>query len=83
MSEAAAAPAAPKTLKELGLESFEIITVHRSELKNAPYNPRTLSEAQKRKLRAGIKRHGVVAPITWNKRTGEYHRRPPAHQSAR
>lgn len=28
------------------------------------------SEAAKRKLRVGLKKHGLVAPLTWNKRTG-------------
>ncbi len=60
----------PKQLKELGLESWEPIKVHRSQLLNAPYNPRTITEAGKRKLKADLKRHGHVAGITWNKRTG-------------
>jgi len=42
----------------------------RSELKKAPYNPRTMTEDNKRKLRLALKRHGLVAPITYNKRTG-------------
>ena len=57
---------APKTLRELGLENYEIVTVHRSELVNAPYNPRVISDNEKAKLRAVMKRHGLVAPITWN-----------------
>lgn len=58
------------TLASLGLEAFQIVEVHRSELKSAPYNPRTLGDAERRKLKAGLKRHGLVAPITWNRRTG-------------
>lgn len=58
------------TLRELGLESYEIVQVSRSQLVDAPYNPRILGEAEKRKLRAGLKKHGMVAPITWNARTG-------------
>ena len=57
-------------LSALGLQSFEIVRVHRGELKNAPYNPRILSPAQKRKLTGIIKKHGMVAPPTWNRRTG-------------
>src|SRR5689334_18110966 len=60
----------PQSLRELGLESFEIVSVRRSELKGAPYNPRQLGESEKRKLAKGLKRHGLVAPITWNARTG-------------
>jgi hypothetical protein len=44
--------------------------MNRSQLKAAPYNPRILSEAAKRKLRTGLKKHGLVAPLTFNKRTG-------------
>lgn len=52
------------------LQTFQMHKMHRSELKGAPYNPRILSEAAKRKLRTGLKKHGLVAPLTWNKRTG-------------
>jgi hypothetical protein len=62
---------ATKNLRELGLETFELATIHRSQLKDAEYNPRILREAEKRKLRAGLKRHGMVSPITWNVRTGK------------
>jgi len=58
------------SLAEAGLEAFEVIEVHRSQLKGAPYNPRKLSETQKKKLRDGLKRHGLVAPTTWNETTG-------------
>jgi hypothetical protein len=59
-----------KSLAAIGLEKFQIETLHRSNLADAPYNPRVLSDAAKRKLRAGLKRHGMVTPITWNRRTG-------------
>jgi hypothetical protein len=58
------------SLASMGLENFTISEVSRSDLKGAPYNPRKISEAEKRKLREGLKRHGLVAPITWNRRTG-------------
>lgn len=60
----------PRTLSDSNLESYEIVEIHRSELKGAPYNPRQLDDKQKRKLKAGLKRHGLVSPPTWNKRTG-------------
>jgi ParB-like chromosome segregation protein Spo0J len=44
--------------------------VARSSLRDAEYNPRVLADSERRKLRAGLKKHGMVAPITWNKRTG-------------
>jgi len=58
------------TLRELGLETYEIVQIARSQLVDAPYNPRLIGEAEKRKLKAGLKKHGLVAPITWNARTG-------------
>ena len=58
------------TLAEAGLESYDVIEIDRAELKNATYNPRKLSETQRKKLKAGLKRHGLAAPLTWNKRTG-------------
>jgi hypothetical protein len=63
-------PGQPKDLRALGLETFETVRIHRRRLQNADYNPRILGEAEKRKLRAGLKRHGNVAPVTWNVRTG-------------
>jgi hypothetical protein len=73
MAKAKKAPVekpAPKTLRELGLQTATKIEVHRSELKGADYNPREIDDAAKRKLRAGLKKHGLVSDITWNKRTG-------------
>ena len=58
------------TLRELGLETYEVRSLHRSELTGAPYNPRQIGEAEKRKLKTALKKHGLVAPITWNARTG-------------
>lgn len=51
------------------IENYTIVEVHRSQLKNAPYNPR-ISEKAKRKLKDGIKRVGLLAPLTWNVRSG-------------
>lgn len=59
-----------KSLSDANLEAYEVIEIHRSELKGAPYNPRQLNDKQKRKLKAGLKRHGLVSPPTWNKRSG-------------
>lgn len=52
------------------IERFEIIKVKRSQIKEAPYNPRTLSEDEEQKLRKSIKEYGLVEPLVWNKRTG-------------
>lgn len=52
------------------LERFEVIQIHRSQCKGAPYNPRTITPSAKRKLRAAIKKVGLLGPITWNRRSG-------------
>jgi ParB-like chromosome segregation protein Spo0J len=60
----------PLDLSVAGIQTFTVAKIHRGELKKAAYNPRTLGDMEKRKLREGIKRHGLVEPIVWNKRTG-------------
>jgi len=45
-------------------------TVHRSQLKGAPYNPRKINKVQAKRLREGLKTHGLVGGILWNRRTG-------------
>jgi len=59
-----------KDLKAMGLENFEMLKIHRRDLKGAPYNPRVLDDQAQRKLKAGLARHGMVSPITWNVQTG-------------
>lgn len=49
---------------------FNAVEIHRSELKNAPYNPRQLSEAAKVKLKRSLSNFGLVEPPVWNARTG-------------
>lgn len=51
-------------------QNFYTTTVHRSQLKNAPYNPRIMDKGAMKRLREGLKKHGLVQPIIWNKRTG-------------
>lgn len=51
-------------------QNFETMTVHRSQLKNAPYNPRIMDKGAMKRLKEGLRKHGLVQPIIWNKRTG-------------
>lgn len=51
-------------------ERFNMETVHRSQIKNAPYNPRFMGKAEKARLRKAIQKNGLVSALTWNKRTG-------------
>ena len=36
----------------------------------APYNPRKIDERNRKKLQRNLKKVGLLAPITWNRRTG-------------
>lgn len=51
-------------------QSFDTETISRSEIKNAPYNPRIMDAKAKKRLKANISKHGLVSSLTWNKRTG-------------
>lgn len=51
-------------------EKFEMLELHRSQLKGAPYNPRTLSDKARDHLKANIKKVGIIQPPIWNKRSG-------------
>lgn len=51
-------------------EKYDIIEINRSKIKNAPYNPRKISEKAKKRLRDNIKNVGLLTPVVWNKRTG-------------
>jgi hypothetical protein len=60
----------PASLHEAGLETFVVREVDRSEIKNAEYNPRVMTDQERGKLKLALRKHGLVAPITWNARTG-------------
>ena len=51
-------------------QAYETETISRDMIKNAPYNPRIMDEKAKKRLRKNIQKHGLVAALTWNKRTG-------------
>ena len=51
-------------------QKFEIQTLHRSQLKEAAYNPRVIGENERNKLKAKIKEVGLVEPLLFNKQTG-------------
>ena len=51
-------------------QSFEIMTIHRSQIKNAPYNPRIISKGAERRLKKGMKKFGLATTLTLNMRTG-------------
>jgi len=51
-------------------QAYDTETISRSQIKNAPYNPRIMDEKAKKRLKKNIAKHGLVAALTWNKRTG-------------
>lgn len=51
-------------------QAYETETISRSQIKNAPYNPRFMDDKAKKALQKNIASHGLVAALTWNKRTG-------------
>ena len=50
-------------------EKFEMVTVNRNDIHGAPYNPRIISDKNKKKLKDNLKRVGLVEPIVVNRRT--------------
>lgn len=44
--------------------------VHRSEITLAAYNPRKITEEARKKLKANLKRVGLMGGIVWNENTG-------------
>jgi hypothetical protein len=59
-------------LTALGIERHTPRKVHRSELKNAPYNPREMSDAARANLRNVLDPSGVglIQGPVWNRRSG-------------
>lgn len=51
-------------------QKFEIVTIKRELIKNAPYNPRFIEEENYKNLKRNIKNRGLIAPLVWNKTTG-------------
>lgn len=52
------------------VQKFEPMRINRSEIKNAPYNPRKINPFAREKLKKNLKAHGLVETLVWNKRTG-------------
>lgn len=52
------------------LQGFKAVTIDRRRIKNAEYNPRTISPAARRKLRKSLERFKLVESLVWNVRTG-------------
>lgn len=51
-------------------QRFIVETINRQDIKGADYNPRIIDDEAKKRLKKGLKEHGLVASIVWNKKTG-------------
>ena len=51
-------------------ESYEIQEIARDKISLAKYNPRLIDGENRKALEKGLKEHGLVEPLIWNKRTG-------------
>lgn len=58
------------TDKKNKIAQAERIEVMRSEINFAPYNPRRISDEARKKLKANLKKVGIMGGIVWNKTTG-------------
>lgn len=52
------------------ITAHEHITIRRSQIKNAPYNPRKITKREKENLYKLLDTHKLVDDIVWNTRTG-------------
>lgn len=59
-----------ETYKKNGLKIWGTEEISRSEIKNAPYNPRVITEKARKKLKANLLKNGLMGGIVWNRRTG-------------
>jgi len=50
-------------------EAYQMQTVKRSSIHEAPYNPRKISDEARKKLKKGLKTYGLVQPIVVNRLT--------------
>jgi len=51
-------------------EKYVMQTISRESISLAEYNPRFIDEANRKALEQGLKKHGLVEPLVWNKRSG-------------
>lgn len=56
--------------KEPNVKVWPTETINRAQIKDAPYNPRVISEKARKKLKANLIKNGLMGGVVWNKRTG-------------
>ena len=63
---------APETgeAKRTRFQKFEAKEIHRSQIKNAVYNPRTITDRARKLIKDNLKSVGLIGAIIWNETTG-------------
>lgn len=64
------ADSATATVELSKYQRGETRTIERSEIKGAPYNPRTIDDGARKRLLRAIKLDGMIGTLIWNQRTG-------------
>jgi len=57
-------------MAKASVDKWPSVVIKREQIKNAPYNPRSITEQARRKLRHNLERVGLMGGLVWNKRTG-------------
>lgn len=63
-------PTAIPSTDKTRFQTFVVERIRRDQIKNADYNPRTLSANARSLLKKKMESTGLVQPIVWNRRTG-------------
>lgn len=61
---------AERPLERHRSEKFDAALIKRSQINWAVYNPRSITEQARKRLKAAIEAVGLLGPVIWNKRTG-------------
>ena len=51
-------------------QTFTVRQIARGLVKNAPYNPRVISDDARKRLKKKIRKTGLIEPLIWNELTG-------------
>lgn len=56
--------------RRASVDKWETKLIEREKIKNAPYNPRFMTDQARDKLRENLMTRGLMGGLVWNKRTG-------------
>ena len=61
---------APAVKGRTEYQKGEELYIRRTEIAEAPYNPRVMGEGQEKRLRRAIQAHGLIGTLFWDRRSG-------------